>query len=79
MHSLFLTIKFMPYWALPLFLIFGEMAFIYRRRGNKQRMKRMMMISFFFFALTVCFFVFRWDAKLTTPAQASQPPESDTP
>ncbi|MBC7386739.1 MAG: hypothetical protein H7301_11345 [Cryobacterium sp.] len=61
MQTLLLAVKFLPYWTLPLFLIFGEMAFIFRRRGNRGRMKKMLVVSIFFFALTAAFFVFRWD------------------
>lgn len=64
MRFLFFTIKFLPYWSIPMILIFSEMAFIFRRRGNRPTMFRMGGIAFFFFLITVFFFVFRWDVNL---------------
>ena len=64
MRFLYFAIKFLPYWAIPLALIFGEMAFIFRRRGNRKLMIRMLTVGGFFLLLTVFFFVFRWDMTL---------------
>ncbi len=61
MRFLYFTIKFFPYWAIPLGLIFFEMAWVFRRRGNHRLKKRMFLLGSFFFILTVLFFVFRWD------------------
>lgn len=54
----------MPYWAIPLSLIFGEMAYIFRRRGNRAMMFRMGALAVLFIAATALFFVFRWDVTL---------------
>lgn len=64
MRFLYLTIKFMPYWTIPLGLIFGEMGMIFRRRGNRPLMVRMLVTSALFFLTTLAFFAFRWDATL---------------
>jgi hypothetical protein len=64
MRFLFFAIKFLPYWSIPLGLIFGEMGMIFRRRGNRKLRNRMLFVSFAFFLLTICFFVFRWDMTL---------------
>lgn len=64
MRFLYFTIKFLPYWAIPLILIFGEMAYIFRRRGNRPLMFRMATLAGFLTILTVFFFVFRWDVTL---------------
>lgn len=64
MRFLFLTIKFLPYWSIPMILIFSEMALIFRRRGNRPVMYRMAGIAFVFLLITLFFFVFRWDKNL---------------
>jgi hypothetical protein len=64
MRFLFFAIKFLPYWSIPLGLIFGEMGMIFRRRANRKLRNRMLFVSAFFFLLTVFFFVFRWDMTL---------------
>jgi hypothetical protein len=64
MRFLYFVIKFLPYWSIPLVLIFGEMGMIFRRRGNRKLKIRMLTISGFFFLVTVFFFVFRWDTSL---------------
>jgi glucan phosphoethanolaminetransferase (alkaline phosphatase superfamily) len=61
---LYLTIQFMPYWTIPLALIFAEVALIFRRRGYRKRMMRMALVSGFFIVLSICFFVFRWEKTL---------------
>ncbi len=45
-------------------LIFGEIAYIFRRRGNRPQMMRMGFISIFLFILIVLFFALRWDTTL---------------
>lgn len=45
-------------------LIFGEMAYIFRRRGNRPRMMRMATLSGFLTVITILFFVFRWNVTL---------------
>ena len=64
MRFLYFTIKFFPYWSIPLALIFGEMGMIFRRRGNIKLRNRMFGIGAFWFVLTVAFFVFRLDMTL---------------
>ena len=64
MRFIYFTIKFLPYWAIPLILIFGEMAYIFRRRGNRTLMMRMGGIAAFFLILTTLFFALRWDTTL---------------
>ncbi len=64
MHFFYFVIKFMPYWSIPLGLIFGEMGMIFRRRGNRRLKMRMFTIGGFFLLLTLLFFIFRWDVTL---------------
>ncbi len=64
MRFLYFVIKFMPYWAIPLGLIFAEMGMIFRRRGNRSLRNRMFVVAGMFFLLTIFFFVFRWDVSL---------------
>ncbi len=55
-----LAIHYLPWWALPLGLIFLETARIFKRRGRKGMMVQSAVIALIFFALTGCFFVFKW-------------------
>ncbi|MBS1961016.1 MAG: hypothetical protein JST04_02285 [Bdellovibrionales bacterium] len=64
MRFLFLAIKFMPYWSIPLILIFGEMGMIFRRRGNNRLKVRMFIVAGFFLLLSAAFFIFRWEQTL---------------
>lgn len=64
MRFLYFTIKFMPYWTIPMVLIFAEMGMIFRRRGNRPLMFRMFVMSGLFFLITASFFIFRWDVTL---------------
>jgi hypothetical protein len=61
MRFLFFTIKFFPYWAIPLGLIFFEMAYVFRRRANYRLMKRMILFGLICFGMTALFFIFRLD------------------
>jgi len=54
------AIQFLPYWALPLALIFFETARIFKRRGQKAKMIQFIIVGLVFLALTACFFVFKW-------------------
>lgn len=64
MRFLYFAIKFLPYWTIPLGLIFAEMGMIFRRRGNDRLKKRMFVIAGGLALVTVFFFVFRWDMTL---------------
>jgi len=60
MSFVYFAIHYLPYWSLPLALIFGEVARIFKRRGRKKAMIWFGVLAGFFMALTVCFFVFSW-------------------
>lgn len=64
MRILYFAIKFLPYWTIPLSLIFAEMGMIFRRRGNTRLKRRMFTIAGLIALLTVFYFVFRWDMTL---------------
>ena len=64
MRFIYLSIKFFPYWAIPMILILGEMAYIFRRRGNHAVKWRMLGAAGFFAILVALFFIFRWDMTL---------------
>jgi hypothetical protein len=61
------AIHFLPYWALPLALFFLETARVFKRRGRKGLMIQFVMLSIICFALTVCFFVFKWGQQGYSP------------
>ena len=61
MRVTFFIVKFLPFWALPAMLIALEVAFIFKRRGQKNTMIKALAVASFFLILTVLFFVYRWD------------------
>ena len=61
MRFIYFAIKFLPYWAIPLALIFAELGILVKRRMRPDLMRAFYFISSFFVLLTILFFVFRWD------------------
>lgn len=61
MRFLYFAIKFLPFWAIPLSLIFAELGVLVKRRMRPDLMKIFYFISGFFVFLTILFFVFKWD------------------
>ena len=60
MHSVFTIFRFYPYWALPVALIFAELARHFHRRGKFAKWYCLGMVGLLF-ALTIVWFVYRGD------------------
>lgn len=61
MHWVFATVRFFPYWALPLVLVFFETGVYFKRRNKKRRWAACWAVMVLLFAGIGTWFAFRGD------------------